>query len=117
MTSINPIVKQALAGCSAPAFFHAWRKTETYPTLPTTYITYQETLFQPEQYADNAPTVNGRYVRVSVWSDGSTATLADQVCDGMTGAGFALRGANDIYESDTQTYHWASDWFLDQSAE
>jgi hypothetical protein len=117
MTSINPIVKQALAGCSAPAFFHAWRATSAYPTLPTTYITYQETLFQPEQFADDAPTANGRYVRVSVWSDGSTAALADQVYEGMFGEGFVLSGAQDIYESDTQTYHWASDWYLDQSAD
>lgn len=117
MTSINPIVKAALAGCSAPAFFHAWRATAQCPTLPTTYITYHETLYQPEDYADNAPTVNGRYVRVSVWSNGSTAAVAKQVYDGMTAAGFILRSANDIYESDTQTYHWASDWYLDQSAE
>lgn len=117
MTSINPIVKAALAGCSAPAFFHAWRATSAHPTLPTTYITYQETLFQHEQMADDTPYANGRYVRVSVWSNGSTAALADQVEKGMTGAGFILRSATDIYESDTQTYHWASDWYLDQPAE
>lgn len=117
MTSINPIVKAALAGCSAPAFFHAWRKTAQYPTLPDTYITYQETLFQHEQYADDAPIANGRYVRVSVWSNGSTAAVANQVYAGMTAAGFALSSANDIYEPDTQTYHWASDWYLDQPAE
>jgi hypothetical protein len=117
MTSINSIVKAALAGCSAPAFFHAWRATSAHPTLPTTYITYQETLYLPEHYADDAPTVNGRHVRVSVWSNGSTAALADQVEKGMTAAGFVSRGANDIYEADTQTYHWASDWYLDQPTE
>lgn len=116
MRSINPTIKQALAGCSAPAFFQAWRPTDAYPTLPNTYITYQETLFQRELTADDAPMLDGRYIRVSVWSNADTATVAAQAVAGMEAAGFILRGANDLYEDDTKTYHWASDWVLYQDS-
>lgn len=83
MKSINPVIKAALANCGAPAFFHAWRETAQYPTLPETYVTYQETLFQRELMADDMPRINGRYVRVSVWSKGDTAVIAEAVVEGM----------------------------------
>lgn len=116
MKSINPIVKAALAECGAPAFFHAWRKTDAYPTLPATYVTYHEMLYRREVVADDAPYINGRYVTVSVWSNGATATVAAKVVAGMEAAGFILQDARDLYESDTQTYHWVSDWVAYQLA-
>lgn len=116
MKSINPVVKAALAGCGTPAFFHAWRKTDAYPTLPATYVTYHEMLYRREIMADDAPYMNGRYVTVSVWSGADTATVAAQVVIGMEAAGFILQDARDLYESDTRTYHWVSDWVAYQLA-
>lgn len=116
MTSLNPTLKRALASCGVPAFFHAWKKTAQHPVLPATYITYHEMLFQHELMADDAPLINGRYARVSVWSDGDTAPIAALVCAGMTGEGFLLRDAQDLFEEDTGTYHWASNWVLYEEA-
>lgn len=111
MKSINPTVKLALAECGAPAFFHAWRPgNPTYPTLPKTYVTYHEMLYRREIVADDAPYINGRYVTVSVWSDTDTAPVSAKVVEGMEAEGFMLQDARDIYEDDTKTYHWLSDW-------
>lgn len=112
MSSLNPTLIRALAACGVPAFFHAWKKTAQLPSLPATYITYNEMLFQHALMADDVPCVNERYARVSIWSDGDTAPIADLVRTGMEGEGFLLRDAQDIYESDTGTYHWASSWVL-----
>ena len=118
MKSINPLVKAALADCGVPAFFHAWQPgMPAYPSPPETYITYFEMLTQAEIEADDAPFVNGRYVRVSAWSTADTAPVAAKVRAGMRGAGFILRQARDIFEPDTRTYHWASDWVLYQNEE
>lgn len=119
MKSINPIVKQALAECGAPAFFHAWRKSDAYPTLPATYVTYHEMLYRREVVADDAPYINGRYVTVSVWTSADNvdiAPIAAKVVAGMDAAGFMLQDARDLYESDTKTYHWVSDWVAYQLA-
>lgn len=118
MNSINPTVRQALADCGAPAFFHAWRPDDPVcPKLPDTYITYFEDLAQPEVEADDEPYLNGRYVRVSVWSNADPAPIAKKVRAGMRAADFVMRQGRDIYEADTKTYHWASDWVLYQDEE
>lgn len=110
MNSIYPRVLDALSDCSVPAFMLAWRTCTDQPTLPSTYITCQETLRKEELSADGEPIILGRYVQVDIWSEEYPTLIIPQVRAGMKSDGFISQGEQDFYETDTEMYRISTQW-------
>lgn len=94
-------VKDALAPLGVPLSF------SVYIGSATTYITFFCYNEQGEEWSENEEIVTGYYVQVDIWSKGSYIDLADQVMTAMISAGFKRMTAQDLYESDTKTFHKA----------
>lgn len=94
-------VKDSLASITVPVSFQVYLGSET------TYITYFCYNEQGEEWAENEEIATGYSVQVDIWSKTDYTTLVGQVTAAMLAAGFTRASSQDLYESDTKTYHKA----------
>jgi len=97
--NMNSLIITTLAPTGVPVSFL------TYAGKVFPYITFFEVIDQGEMWADNVETHTGHYMQIDIWSKGSYLALVDTVTTLMLAAGFTRSNGQDLYESDTQTFH------------
>jgi hypothetical protein len=99
--NINKLIKDTLTPLGYPVGFR------TYEGKETTYITFFVYLETGENWAENEEINTGYYIQVDVFSGGDYIDLVNSVQEAMLAAGFKRTTAQDLYESDTKTFHKA----------
>lgn len=65
------------------------------PQKVETYAVIRMITHQPEQSADNAPTVYGAYMQVDLFTDSDADAKARRIINAATAEGFTYRGRSD----------------------
>lgn len=106
--SINKLIKDTLESLQIPVEF------QTYDGEDDPYITFFCYNEQGEKFADDDEIETGFYMQVDIWSKGNIEQLKINVINLLKEAGFKRKTVQDLYESDTQTYHKCIRFFYAQ---
>lgn len=97
--SLNKLILDTLKPLGIPVAF------QTYTGQATTYITFFEVVQYSALSADDEEVKAGYNIQIDIWSKGDYTSLAQQVKELMTAAGFRRTTEVEDYEPDTKTFH------------
>lgn len=98
---INKLIKDTLSSLGVPVSF------QTYSGNEKTYITFFSYNEQGEEWAENKEIATCFYVQVDIWSKFDYVKLEEKIKQAMEPVGFRRVSAQELYESDTKTFHKA----------
>ncbi len=70
-------------------------------------ITFFELDNRPDRFADNEESESEITFQIDIWSKGSTTAIHKKVNEIMKSIGFSRYAVADLYEDDTQIFHYA----------
>ncbi|HDX9648556.1 DUF3168 domain-containing protein [Bacillus cereus] len=82
-----------------------YRKVKNAEEFPR--ITFFELDNRPEGFADNDESESEITFQIDIWSKGSTTAIHQKVNEIMKSIGFSRYAVADLYEDDTQIFHYA----------
>ncbi|WP_433943464.1 DUF3168 domain-containing protein [Paenibacillus sp. SN-8-1] len=112
LVDLKPTINQALR--SNPALISLLGKDsngtvkvypQVAPSVTGPYVTYFEITNFDNRFASDRAISSEIHFQVDVWSQGATTAIAQAVNDTMENLGFYRLSAQDLYESDSKTYH------------
>ncbi|AZF88354.1 structural protein [Bacillus phage AP631] len=83
-------------------YYRKAKKAEEFPR-----ITYFELDNRPDGFADNEESESEITFQIDIWSKGSTTAIQKKVNEIMKSIGFSRYAVADLYEDDTQIFHYA----------
>jgi hypothetical protein len=98
---INKLIKDTLSPLGVHVSF------QTYSGNEKTYITFFSYNEQGQEWAENKEIATCFYVQVDIWSKSDYVKLEEKVKQAMEKAQFKRISAQELYESDTKTFHKA----------
>ena len=82
-----------------------YRKAKNAEEFPR--ITFFELDNRPDGFADNDESESEITFQIDIWSKSSTTTIHQKVNEIMKSIGFSRYAVADLYEDDTQIFHYA----------
>ncbi|HDR7777689.1 MULTISPECIES: tail completion protein gp17 [Bacillus cereus group] len=82
-----------------------YRKAKIAEEFPR--ITFFELDNRPDGFADNEENESEITFQIDIWSKGSTTAIHQKVNEIMKSIGFSRYAVADLYEDDTQIFHYA----------
>ncbi|HHP5740393.1 MULTISPECIES: tail completion protein gp17 [Bacillus cereus group] len=82
-----------------------YRKAKNAEEFPR--ITFFELDNRPDRFADNEESESEITFQIDIWSKGSTTAFHQKVNEIMKSIGFCRYAVADLYEEDTQIFHYA----------
>ena len=98
---INKLIQDILTPLGVPVSF------QTYSGSEKTYITFFSYNEQGEDWAENKEIATAFYIQVDIWSKTDYVNLEVKIRQSMNSIGFNRVTAQELYESDTKTFHKA----------
>lgn len=110
MKNSRPVIVQALESNQElvsilggkRVYYQKAKNAEEFPR-----ITFFELNNIPDSFADDQETVSEITFQIDVWSKNSTTSLHTKVNEIMKNIGFSRYAVADLYEDDTQIFHYA----------
>ncbi|MEH6848564.1 tail completion protein gp17 [Bacillus pseudomycoides] len=110
MKNLRPIIVQALENDPAlvlllggkRVYYHKAIDAQEFPR-----ITFFELNNTGDSFADNQEIVSDISFQIDIWSNNSTSAIHVKVDEIMKSIGFFRSAVADLYESDTQVFHYA----------
>ncbi|PGC80334.1 tail completion protein gp17 [Bacillus toyonensis] len=110
MINVRPEIVQALENNQElvsllggnRVYYRKGKHAEEFPR-----ITFFELDNRPEGFADNEEIESEITVQIDIWSKGSTTVIHQKVNEVMKSMGFSRYAVADLYEEDTQIFHYA----------
>lgn len=107
---LNNLIINTLEPLSIPVLYGWYDKN-----IKDTHITFYEYLENDEDYADDEATSTEHYIQLDIWSKGNTKELKKQVKLLLKEVGFRFQEGQDFFETDTEIYHIAMRFYIDEN--